>query len=129
VKEGKTMKNKQEGKDQIRLTRKQALKALVGKKGELLKLFNDSVIYIVEAQNGTLLVTMEGAQVFLFDDQNIAGLQELHYSIDEALGHWGSSHDRQRMHHIIEHGSSYTCEEKDCAVCRDEALRTRKVVE
>jgi hypothetical protein len=123
------MENKRERKDKIRITRKQALRALVGEKAASLKLFRDSVIYIIEAQNGTLLVTVEGAQVFLFDHDNLTGLRQLHYAIDEGLGYYGCKHDPQRMRHMLEHGSNYTCEKEDCAICRDEALRTGQVVE
>ncbi len=62
----------------------------------------------------------EGADVFMFESGDLKGLLEMHYAIDDALGVFGSKYDRERIRHAIQHGDQYMCEDKDCAICRDE---------
>ncbi len=112
------MQSKRERK--TRITRSEALKVLLGVKREDLKLFTDSVIHIIMAQNGALLVTSEGAEVFEFQENNLKGLRELYYAIGDALGIFGSKYDRERIRHAIQHGDQYRCEDKDCPICHDE---------
>ena len=103
-----------------RITRNEALKVLLGTKREDLQLFEDSAIHIIVAENGALLVTSEGAEVFEFEEDNLKGLRELHYAIGDALGIFGSKYDRERIRHAIQHGDQYRCEDKDCPICHDE---------
>ena len=114
------MQKNREPKDRKRITRNEALNVLFGNKRADLKLFKDSAIHIIMARNGALLVTGEGADVFMFEPGNLKGLLEMHYAIDDALGASGSKYDRERLRHAIAHGDQYMCEEKDCATCQDE---------
>ena len=95
------MQSKRERKE--RITRNEALKVLFGTKREDLQLFEDSAIHIIVAENGALLVTSEGAEVFEFEEDNLKGLRELHY----AIGIFGSKYDRERIRHAIQHGDQY----------------------
>jgi hypothetical protein len=101
-------------------TRKEALEVLLGQKCAALTLFRDARLHILRARNGAVLVTSTGADVFEFENGELKGLSELHYSIDEALGFAGSKHDRTRIRHVIEHGSNYICHDKDCPICHGE---------
>lgn len=114
-------------KSKRRITRKQALDVLLGAKRPDLELLKYSRIYIIKTLNGALLISAEGAEAFVYDDDDLDGLRSLHYSIDGALGCWGSKHNKQRLHHVIEHGNSYECQDKDCPICAEKRWNREEI--
>jgi len=111
------MRTSKDKKAKKPMTQKEALRVLLGTKQAALTLFKNANLHLLTARNGAMLVTSRGADVFEFENGELEGLSELHYAIDEALGFSGSKHDRKRIRHVIEHGSNYMCQDRDCPIC------------
>jgi hypothetical protein len=112
---GHKMRTDSENRAGKPLTRKEALKVLLGKEYAVPTLFKDVRLHILVARNGAMLIT--GADVFEFQNGGLEGLSELHSAIDEALGFSGSKHDRTRICHTIVHGCNFVCQDKSCTIC------------
>jgi hypothetical protein len=107
-------------KNKRRITREQALDALLGFDRRDVKLLNYCVTYIIQAENGALLISADGVALYEFVEEDMKGLRRLHYAIDEALGYYGGKHDPQRMRHAVDHRPGYNCGDFGCPICHGE---------
>lgn len=75
-------------------------------------------LIIEPCSNGAMLIEDDGENerrtVYLFDEENIGGLQGLLYDIRDFFNA-GSKHDKIRVQINLEHGSNYEC--KGCDIC------------
>ena len=76
------------------------------------------IIKIKRVNNGVVLTSEEGEEVFEFDSEDLTRLHELHYELDALIEPMNGRNSRQRMTHRIVHGDKYEC--KGCDICKEE---------
>lgn len=78
-------------------------------------------ITIETCKNGAYVIFDDGENEdkmsYQFDEENLDGLHELLYNIEETVGVMSSRYSEKRIRISIEHGDKYEC--KGCDLCKE----------
>ena len=79
----------------------------------------DNEIIIKIANNGCMLKTFEGNQIYKFDEEHPEDIVNMFYDLRDSLID-SSKYSKRRIEIKIVHGNKFECKDKECEICNED---------